>query len=166
VLHLGPTRGQAHHQDGQVIHPRRRRAVQACRVRRPAAMRTYPSGAQATSRYSHGRVQPPRGATRPHGQHVPLGLLLAYCGRRRQRDRAHLRRVPVLRPQDQPPCARPPDSPCHMALRRVGVGHRRALAESARGLHPPTGCHRKVLQVGRGAPDHEPQGRAGCDVIH
>jgi transposase InsO family protein len=26
-----------------------------------------------------------------------------------------------------------------MALRRVGAGHRRALAESARGLHPPTG---------------------------
>jgi transposase InsO family protein len=27
-----------------------------------------------------------------------------------------------------------------MALRSVGVGHRRALAESARGLHPPTGA--------------------------
>jgi hypothetical protein len=74
--------------------------------------------------------------------------------------------VPVLHPQDQPPCARPLDNPCHMALRRVGVGHRRALAESARGLHPPTGCHRQVFQVGRGAPDHESQGRVGRDILH
>jgi hypothetical protein len=64
-------------QDGQVIHPRRRRAVQACRVRRPAAMRAHSSGARAPLRYSCGRVWPPRGATHPRGQCVPSGLLLA-----------------------------------------------------------------------------------------
>jgi ribonuclease HI/transposase InsO family protein len=88
---------------------------------------------------------------------VPPELLLAHRGGRRQRDRAHLRRVTVQRPQVQPPCARPADHPRHMVLRRVGAGHRRAFAKSARGLHPPTGCHRQVLQVGRGAPHHESQ---------
>jgi hypothetical protein len=42
---LGSIRGQTHRQDGQVIHPRRRRAVQVRRVGRPTAMRTHPSGA-------------------------------------------------------------------------------------------------------------------------
>jgi hypothetical protein len=39
-------------------------------------------------------------------------------------------------------------------------------SESAQGLHPPAGCHRKIFQVGRGAPDHESQGRAGRDILH
>jgi hypothetical protein len=34
------------------------------------------------------------------------------------------------------------------------------------GPHPPTGCHRQILQVGRGAPNHECQGRVGRDVLH
>jgi ribonuclease HI len=34
------------------------------------------------------------------------------------------------------------------------------------GATPTYWCHRQVLQVGRGAPDHEPQGRAGRDVLH
>jgi hypothetical protein len=51
-------------------------------------------------------------------------------------------------PQDQPSCARPPNHPRHMALCRVGIGYHRALAKSAWGLHPPTGCRRQILQVG------------------
>jgi ribonuclease HI len=47
----------------------------------------------------------------------------------------------VLRPQVQSPRARPTDHPRHMALRRVGVGHHRALAKRARGLYPPAGRH-------------------------
>jgi hypothetical protein len=54
----------------------------------------------------------------------------------------------------------------HMALCRVGAGHRRALAKGAPGLHPPTGCHRQILQMGRGAPNHESQGRASRNVLH
>jgi hypothetical protein len=38
----GPIRGQTHCQDGQVVHPHRRRAVQARRIGRPAAMRAHP----------------------------------------------------------------------------------------------------------------------------
>jgi hypothetical protein len=56
-------------------------AVQARRVRRPAAMRAHPSGVRAPSRYSRGRVRPPRGATHPRGRRVPSGLLLTHCGR-------------------------------------------------------------------------------------
>jgi hypothetical protein len=41
---LEPIRGQTHRQDGQVVHPRRRRAVQARRYRRLAAMRAHPQG--------------------------------------------------------------------------------------------------------------------------
>jgi hypothetical protein len=77
---------------------------------------------------------------------------------------SHLRRVPVLRPQVQPSCTRPPNHPRHVAFRRVGAGHRRALAKSTRGLHPPIGRHRQVLQVGRGAPNHESQGGAVLTV--
>jgi ribonuclease HI len=47
-----------------------------------------------------------------------------------------------------------------------GAGHRRALAEGARGLHPPIGRNRQVLQVGGGTPHHESQGGAGGDVLH
>jgi hypothetical protein len=78
---LGPIRGQTHCQDGQVVGPRRRRAVQACRVGSLAAMRVHLSAARAPSRHSHGRMRPPRSATHSHGQRVPLGLLLAHCGR-------------------------------------------------------------------------------------
>jgi hypothetical protein len=65
--------------------------------------------------------------THSRGQCVPPRLLLAHRGHRRQRDRAHLRGVPVLRPQVQPPCARLADHPRHMALCCVGAGHRRAF---------------------------------------
>jgi ribonuclease HI len=78
---LGPVRGQTHRQDGQIIHPRRRRAVQARRIGRTAVMRTHPSGARAPSRHPRGRMRPPRGATHPRGQCVPPRLLLAHYGR-------------------------------------------------------------------------------------
>jgi transposase InsO family protein len=60
----------------------------------------------------------------------------------------------------------PADHPHHVAFRRVGAGHRRALAESALGLHPPVGRNRQIFQVGGGAPHYESQGRAGGDVFH
>jgi transposase InsO family protein len=41
---LGPVRGQAHRQDGQILRPRRWRAVQARRLWHPAAMRVHPQG--------------------------------------------------------------------------------------------------------------------------
>jgi hypothetical protein len=44
-------------------------------------MRTHPSRARAPSRYPHGLMRPPRGATHSRGQRIPLGLLLAHCGR-------------------------------------------------------------------------------------
>jgi ribonuclease HI len=53
---LRPIRGQTHRQDGQVVLPRRRRAVQAHRFRRPAAMRAHPLGARAPSRHSRGHA--------------------------------------------------------------------------------------------------------------
>jgi hypothetical protein len=63
-------------------------------------MRTHPTGARAPSRHSCGPVRLPRGAAHPRGQRVPPGLLLAHRGRRCQRDRAHLRRVLILRLQN------------------------------------------------------------------
>jgi hypothetical protein len=87
-----------------------------------------------------------------------MKLLLAHSGCGRQRNRAHLRRVPILRSQIQPPCSRPADHPHHMALRRVGARYHRALLKGARGLHPLVGCNRQIFQVGRGAPHHQPQG--------
>jgi hypothetical protein len=44
-------------------------------------MRVHPLGARAPSRHSRKRMRPPRSATHPRGQRVPLGLLLAHCGR-------------------------------------------------------------------------------------
>jgi hypothetical protein len=67
-------------QDGQIIHPRGRRAIQARRVRRPAVMRAHPPGARAPPGHPRWRVQPPRGIAHPRGQHILPGLLLAYCG--------------------------------------------------------------------------------------
>jgi hypothetical protein len=78
---LGLIRGQMHRQDGQVVHPRRRRAVQVRRFRSLAAMCAHHPGARAPSRISRGRVQPPRGALHPRGQRILLGLLLAHRGR-------------------------------------------------------------------------------------
>jgi ribonuclease HI len=74
----GLVRGQTHRQDGQVICPRRWRAVQARRAGHLAAMRAHPSGARAPSRHSRGRVRPPHGAAHPRGQRIPTGLLLAH----------------------------------------------------------------------------------------
>jgi hypothetical protein len=101
--------------------------------------RAHPRGARAPPGHTCGDSRPPCRASHPRRQCVPLGLLLAHRSRGRQRDRAHLRRVPILRPKIQPPCARPADHPRYMAFRRVGAGHRRALAKGARGLHPPVG---------------------------
>jgi hypothetical protein len=50
-----------------------------------------------------------------------------------------------LRPQDQPPCARPPDYPRHMAFCRVGGWTSSGPCEKHPGLHPPAGCHRQVF---------------------
>jgi ribonuclease HI len=59
-------------------------------VRHTAVMRAHPSGARAPPGYTCGRVRPSRSTPHPRGQCVPPGLLLAHCGRRRQRDCAHL----------------------------------------------------------------------------
>jgi hypothetical protein len=83
---LESVRGQAHRHDGQIIHPRRWRAVQARRVRRLAAVHTHPPEARAPPRHPRGHVRPPRGAAHPREQRIPPGLLLAHRGRRRQRD--------------------------------------------------------------------------------
>jgi hypothetical protein len=45
----------------------------------------------------------------------------------------HLRGVPILRPQDQSPSARPLNDSHHMDILRVGDGHRRTPAKGARG---------------------------------
>jgi hypothetical protein len=56
--------------------------------------------------------------------------------------------------------------PSHMVVRRVGVGHRRAPTKGARGLHPPAGCRRQVLQMDRGTPNHKSQSRADHVLFH
>jgi transposase InsO family protein len=63
AVDLGPIRGQAHRQDGQIFCPRRRRAVQARRFRHPAAMRARPRGARAPPGHSRGHLRPPRRAS-------------------------------------------------------------------------------------------------------
>jgi ribonuclease HI len=105
-------------------------------------------------------------ASYPLWQCVPPRLLLAYRGRGRQRNRTHLRRVPVLRPQVQPSRSCPANHPHYIAVRCVGAGHRRAPAEGARGLHPLAGRDRQVLQMGGSTPHYEPQGGASGDVLH
>jgi hypothetical protein len=122
------------------------------------AVRTHPRGARAPTGYSRGDLWPSRRTPHPHGQCVPSRLLLAHGGRRRQRDRAHLRRVPILRLKIQPPSSRPADHPHNMALRCVGTGHCRAPAEGAPGLHPLVGRNRQISQVGGGAPHYQSQG--------
>jgi probable phosphoglycerate mutase len=56
------------------------RAVQARRLRHPAAMRAHPPGARAPPGYTRGRMRPPRRTPHPRGQCVPPGLLLAHRG--------------------------------------------------------------------------------------
>jgi hypothetical protein len=65
----------------------------------------------------------------------------SHHGRRCQRDCAHLRGMPILRLQDEPPSARPPEDPHHVAFCRVGAGHCQAPAKGTRGLHPPASHH-------------------------
>jgi hypothetical protein len=77
---LGPIQGQTHRQDGQILHPRGRRAVQARYVRTPAAVHAHTPGVRALPGHPRGRVRPSRGTAHPRGQHIPLGLLQAYCG--------------------------------------------------------------------------------------
>jgi ribonuclease HI/transposase InsO family protein len=55
----GSVRGQAHRQDGQVIHGRRRRVVQAHRVRHPAVVHPHPPRSRAHPRCPCGHVWPP-----------------------------------------------------------------------------------------------------------
>jgi hypothetical protein len=117
---LGPSRGQAHRQDGQVLRPRRRRAVEARHLRHPAAVHPHPRGARAPAGHPRWDLWPSRRAPHPRWQCFPPRLLLAYRGRGCQRDCAHLRRVPVLRPQVQPSRSCPADHPHNMAVRRVG----------------------------------------------
>jgi ribonuclease HI len=121
----------------------------------------HPPRSRAYSRHPRGCVRPPHGAARPRGQHVPPRLLLAHRGRRHQRGRVHLRGVPILRPQDQFASSCPADHIRHMAIRHVGVRQRRAPTEGARGLHSPVSRHGQILQVDRGMPNHESQGRTG-----
>jgi hypothetical protein len=56
--------------------------------------------------------------------------------------------------QDPPPSSHPPDHTCHMAVRRVGIGHRWAPAECARGLQTPVGRRGQVFKLDRGTPHH------------
>jgi hypothetical protein len=57
-----------------------------------------PRGASSSGIHTRECVWLSRSTPHPRGQCVPPGLLLAHRGRRRQRDRAHLRRVPILCP--------------------------------------------------------------------
>jgi hypothetical protein len=53
-----------------------------------------------------------------------------------------------------------------MAIRCVGIGHRRAPAEGARGLQTFVGRNRQVFEVNRGTTYHQPQVRVGRIILH
>jgi hypothetical protein len=72
----------------------------------------------------------------------------------------------ILRKTDAPARSGPPDDTNHLAVRRVGSGPRRSLAEGTRGLHAPTGRHRQILQVNRSPTLNQHRVRVGGSVLH
>jgi hypothetical protein len=154
---FGLIRGQTHRQDDQVVHPRRRRVVQVRRFRRLAAMCAHPP-ASSFGTFTRACAA----TTRRHAPSWATHFARASIGPPRllmpARSCAPAKGANFT-PAKLTSRSRPPDDSHHMAFCCVVAGHCRALVKGARGLHPPTGRHRQVLQVGRGAPDHEKQPR-------
>jgi hypothetical protein len=162
---LGPIQGQTHHQDGQVIHPRRRRAVQARRVGRLAAMRAHPSGRELL-RDLHAGVCGHHAAPRTlvgnafrQGFYWPLRLLMPVrsCAPARGATFTPARLTFLRTPSRRSPSHGP--LPCG-GWTLSGPSERRPRATPTCWL-PSTS-----FPSGRGAPDHKSQGRVGRDVLH
>jgi hypothetical protein len=65
-----------------------------------------------------------------------------------------------------PACSGSTNNTYHLAVRCVGSGPRRSLAEGTRGLHAPAGRHRQILQVDRSLTLNQHQVRAGGGVLY
>ena len=86
------------------------------------------------SQHPHRSLRTPHCSKDSSQKGILSGFLLADGGRRRRSNRAHLRRVPVLRSADPHDGSSIPNHPHHVAVRGLGVGHGRPPEQGARGF--------------------------------